>query len=173
MAWNTLTANNRPAGTAAARRNPLHPFVALLLLAVVAGCGTTPEPRDRADHRAGNEIRELTDRMWAALGDQDLNAFREVSSDDWHLYTAGGSRFTAERLFEVHEANIRGFELEADAFELRIAGDIAWATYTATMSGERQGEPWGGEFLVTHIYERVDGDWYSVHTHESRVPESD
>ncbi len=143
----------------------------LLLLMVFAGWATVEAGRHGATSEEEAAIRELTEQLWASLGEHDLEAFQAICSEDWNLYTAQGARFTAERLFEVHEANIRNFELEAEEFEVRIHGDLAWATYLATMKGERQGEPWGGEFLMTHIYERRGDGWISSHTHESRKPD--
>lgn len=143
---------------------------AILLLSAFSAPATEASEGEREDSAA---IKTLTDEMWKALGDHDLELFSSLCSDEWTLFTAAGNRFSVERLFEVHRENIRGFELEPSNVQVRVNGDHAWATYDAVMSGELQGEPWGGEFLMTHIYERRNGDWVCVHTHESRKPEEE
>lgn len=142
---------------------------ALLLCLFVAFCPATAEPA--ANEEDAEAIRRVATGMWEALGEQDLDAFRTFCSDDWELFTAAGNRFSAERLFEVHRENIRNFRLEATGMRVEAKGGLAWATYEAAMSGKRQGEQWGGTFLMTHVFERVDGSWQCVHTHESRKPE--
>lgn len=157
----------RPQDKSAARSGSLPLLLALscLLLAGVPGFAAEAQRTGGGEERA---IRQVTERMWKALREQKLEAFQKVCSEDWRLFTAGGSEFSAERLFAIHRENIRDFDLAIDRFNVRRQGDTAWATYHATMSGERLGEPWGGDFLMTHIYERHDGEWICVHTHESK-----
>lgn len=144
------------------------PKVAGLLLLLLFSFHPTAAAEVSEDDSAA--IRTLTTEMWRALGKQNLEEFRSFCSDNWKLLTAAGNRFSAERLFEVHQENIRGFNLESSGMKVHVEGDFAWATFDAVMSGDRQGEPWGGEFLMTQIFERQDDGWQCVHTHESRKP---
>jgi ketosteroid isomerase-like protein len=113
-------------------------------------------------------IQAVIDGAWEALRKQDLNAFRQHCSDPWLLYTARGNKFSADKLFAVHKANIRDFRLVASNVRIRVAGDIAWATYDAELSGQLKGEPWGGSFIFTNIFRKKDGKWLCIHMHESK-----
>ncbi len=114
-------------------------------------------------------VRIASDGMWESLGTQDRELFDKFTSADWQLFTAIGNRFSADRLFEIHRANIRDFRLETSLFRVHIGETFAWATFDAKMSGQRQGEPWGGDFVITSIFQQLpDGRWECVHTHESR-----
>lgn len=146
-------------------RSAMAPLLLLLFL--------TPATAPAADAKEDDAtaIRRVTTGMWDALGKQDLDAFRSFCSDRWTLFTAVGNRFSVERLFEIHRANIRNFQLQATNIKVNIEGDLAWVTYDAVMSGERQGQPWGGYFLMTQIHQREGNRWQCVHTHESRKPD--
>lgn len=148
----------------------LRSAMALLFLLLLLFPATAPAAEAKEDDAAA--IRRVTTGMWEALGKQDLQSFRSFCSDRWTLFTAIGNRFSAERLFEVHRANIRNFKLEATNMKIHIQGDFAWVTYDAVMSGRRQGQPWGGYFLMTQIHQRESNGWQCVHTHESRKPDS-
>lgn len=117
-------------------------------------------------------IRDSIDQMWAALAEQDQERFENLSAEKWQLFTAAGSKFDADRLFEVHRENLTGFQLQGDNFDIHLRDDFAWCTYEATMAAERQGEPWGGTFLMTHLLEKREGKWISIHTHESKKPDT-
>jgi len=115
-------------------------------------------------------VRATIEGAWRALQLQELEQFKKFCSEGWMLYTARGNKFGAEKLFAVHKANIEDFRLESSNVEVRVAGEMAWATYDAVMSGKLKGETWGGDFIMTNIFERVGGRWTCVHMHESKKP---
>ncbi len=116
-------------------------------------------------------INGLIDVMWESLQKQDLAAFKTNCAEDWHLYTARGIKLSADDLFKMHKANVRDFKLVSSQVQIHISGDTAWATYDAEMSGQIKGNPWGGSFIFTNIFQKKNGSWVCVHMHESKKNE--
>lgn len=147
------------------------PLVALLI-SLVACASHRPAPSlpTYGDNAAAREkIQEVLDASWEALSVQDLAEFNQYVSDDWHLYTAMGNKLPSATLFDIHQANITNFRLTYTDLVVHVHGDVAWATYDATMSGLRQGEDWGGDFIFTQVFQRLNGEWIILHSHESRI----
>lgn len=140
----------------------------LVLLAAALPPGSRGSLQGQVRTSDAAEIERTIAASWDALGRQDLARFRLLSRSDWQLFTALGNRFDAERLFAVHKAAIRDFRVQVKDLQISVAGDLAWATYAATMSGTSESKPWGGEFLITSVFERRNGTWVCVHTHESK-----
>ncbi len=114
-------------------------------------------------------IQAVIDGTWYALQKQDINLFERYCSRDWMLYTALGNKFTANKLFEIHRANIKNFKLIPSHMNIRIIGNMGWATYDAEMSGQIKGKPWGGSFIFTNIFEKKNDRWECIHMHESKL----
>lgn len=62
------------------------------------------------------------------------------------------------------------FNLDYTNLDIRLHDSIVWATYDAHMSGLWQGDDWGGDFILTNIFIRENGEWKIAHLNESRVP---
>lgn len=137
-----------------------------LVATIVGASAPSADAADEGDRAA---IESTIGALWSALGRQDEADFRTLVTPDWQLYTARGTAVDTATLLAAHRANLREFRLEASEVEVRIRGDLAWATYRARMSAVRRGEPWSGDFLMTNVFERGDdGRWRCVHAHESR-----
>jgi len=142
-------------------------LVAIVAAVAVSSVRSAEDPAPAGDRDA---IAAQIEAMWSALGRHDRAAFSALCDDQWQLFTASARRLDVAQLFDLHEANVRGFELAASGLAVHVRGDVAWATYDATMAGTLKGEPWGGEFLMTNLFERRGGAWVCVHMHESRRP---
>lgn len=148
-----------------------------LLLPVLLVIGAAPWPAELHGRAAGQPrtsdaiaIERAIAAGWEALGAQDLERFRALSSPEWRLFTALGNRMDAAQLFAVHSKAIRQFRVQMADLRISVSGDSAWATYAATMAATSDGKPWGGDFLITSIFERRGGAWLWAHTHESKKP---
>lgn len=114
------------------------------------------------------EVEATIGKFWAAIAEQDRERFRALCDDRWLLFTARGNRFDVDRLFDMHEANIRDFAIDMSNMHIEIDDRFAWATYDAVFSGTAEGESWGGDFLITKIFEKDGDEWICRHMHESR-----
>jgi ketosteroid isomerase-like protein len=113
-------------------------------------------------------IRAVINGTWSALQKQDINLFYKYCSRDWMLYTARGKKLTANKLFEIHKAKVKNFNLIPSQMNIRILGNIGWATYDSKMSGQINGKPWGGNFIFTNIFKKNNDKWECIHMHESK-----
>ena len=116
------------------------------------------------------QLRMTIRSMWRVLSQQDQAKFQNYCSPGWRLYTARGSRFDVDKLFSIHKENIQDFQLQPSNFEIHHKPQLTWVTYDAQMSALFKGEPWGGDFIMTGIYEKRRGNWVCVHMHESKKP---
>lgn len=141
--------------------------VMLAAMFVLGACHANPGAGDGSGDDA-RQIRGAIDELWEAVAEQDREAFAAHASQDWFLFTARGNRFDVDRLFDMHEEHVRQFDVEIANMNVNAHGELAWVTYDATLSGQFDGEPWGGEFIITKIFQRVGDAWICVHMHESR-----
>lgn len=147
--------------------------VSLFLLATLfIGCGGRTSVSTIAPQADRASVERAMDVTWDSLRRQDLDAFMRHAVADWHLYTARGNRVSASQLFSNHRQNMTNFDIVISNLDIRIHGDVAWATYDGTMSGLWQGEKWGGDFIFTSVFEREGAGWRLAHTHESRKPDA-
>ena len=116
-------------------------------------------------------IEQLIRSLWDALSIQDEAAFQQHAAPGWTLVTAIGNRFSVEKMFSVHKANLKNFQIESSNLEIHLSGSFAWATYDATLSADMKGDPWGGEFVMTNLFEKQQEEWKCIHMHETRKPE--
>lgn len=149
-------------------------LMTITLLAVtffVSGCaGDAPESMSSSFDPAvvEQEVTEALEESWDALSRHDLEAYQSYTAPGWRLYTVMGNKISAERLLEIHSANITNFSIDMSNLEIHATGPVAWVTYDGTISALNQGEEWGGEFIFTTVFEQVDGEWKMVHKHESK-----
>lgn len=113
-------------------------------------------------------IQKSIDGAWHALEIQDLNHFYNFCSRDWKLYTASGKKLSSQVLFDMHKKNIENFKVIPSNIEIKASGKMGWATYDAKMSGSFKGSAWGGEFIFTNIFHKINGKWECIHMHESK-----
>lgn len=149
-------------------------LITTTLLAItffVSGCaGDAPESMSSSYDPATveQEVTEALEDSWDALSRHDLEAFQSHTAPGWQLYTVMGNKISAERLLEIHTANITNFSIDMSNLEVNATGPVAWVTYDGTISALNQGEEWGGDFIFTTVFEHVDGEWVMVHKHESK-----
>lgn len=144
-------------------------FSTAILILMAAACGPQSSESRTAEAGAENEeqIRQLLESSWEALASHDRSAYTSYTTPEWRLYTVMGNKLEAGRLVEIHQENITGLQVEMSDLNVHLHNDLAWATYDGTLSGYRQGEEWGGEFIFTTILQRHNGEWRMVHKHES------
>jgi len=141
-----------------------------LLLTACAGEGPDSATSSYDPAIAEQQITQALEESWEALSRHNLEEYQRYTAPGWTLYTVMGNKISAERLLEIHTANITNFNLDMRNLEIHQSGPMAWVTYDGTISGLRQGEDWGGEFIFTTIFELQNGEWKMVHKHESMTP---
>lgn len=144
-------------------------FVAAVVMFTAANTSATHELALRLASSDEESVRAAIDEMWSALGAQDQDRFQRATAPEWQLVTGRGAKVDAARLLATHRERIKGFKLVATNMSIRVKNDVAWAVYEAEMSAHAQGQPWGGNFIVTNVLERRDGAWVCVHTQETRL----
>lgn len=157
-------------------RNPVKLALSFAVLTAAFTIAGHAQKADKAKAVGGvadvAAIKSVIDGAWAALGAQDESAFGNHVAPGWQLYTASGAKVDVAKLFGIHKANMKGFKLVSSNLDVKVKGSVAWATYDAVMSGEFKGKPWGGNFIMTNVFEKRNGKWVCVHMHESKKPEA-
>jgi hypothetical protein len=149
------------------------PFI--LIASLLSSCSNNnSEPKTNQPDKitVKNNIRNLIDQTWSALSEQNLEKFNKYVLSDWQLYTARGNKMSAKSLINLHKKNLTNFNLDYSDLKIHVQDSIAWATYDATMSGQWQGEDWGGQFIFTNVFVRDKEQWKVAHMHESEKPET-
>ncbi len=114
-------------------------------------------------------IKTIIDAGWEALQKKDLQSFKQYCKDGWTLFSAGGMKLNADKLFEMYNASIKDFKFDTSDVNIHVVGDMAYATYDAKISGKVEGRgPWEENLIFTNIFQKENGKWLGIHTHETK-----
>ena len=143
----------------------------------------TSYPRGEVTVRGADvdaDLQPMLDRVAAAqaalfAGDSAPYTACWAPSDDVTLFGAFGTREKGHRrvtdTFAWVASRFSDGEMVAAYDTVEVCGDLAY-----TVGFERgtvrvdDGEPGPMTIRVTHIYKRIDGDWYLVHRHGDHPP---
>lgn len=120
---------------------------------------------------AGDDVARLIEidkRMQRAFVDRDINALREIFTDDYILVVPSGEeRNKAEVIAEVASPDVR-WEVNATSdWVVRVHGDTAILVANLHQKGVRHGKPFDSTVKFSDTYIRVDGTWRNMHAHAS------
>ena len=143
--------------------------VSVIVLLIVTGspllAGQTATELNSEDAKS---IKAIIDNGWKSLQKKDLEGFKKHCTDSWVLFSADGLKINVDQLFEMYNTTIKNFKLDTSEWNIRVVGDMAYATYDAKVSGEVQGGSWEESFIFTNIFQKENGKWMGIHTHESK-----
>jgi ketosteroid isomerase-like protein len=120
---------------------------------------------------AGDDVARLIEidkRMQRAFVDRDIEALREIFTDDYILVVSSGEeRNKAEVIAEVASPDVR-WEVNATSdWVVRVHGDTAILVANLHQKGVRHGKPFDSNVKFSDTYIRVGGTWRNVHAHAS------
>ena len=120
---------------------------------------------------AGDDVARLIEidkRMQRAFVDRDLEALREIFTDDYILVVSSGEeRNKAEVIAEVASPEVRWEVNETSDWVVRVHGDTAILVANLHQKGVHRGKPFDSNVKFSDTYIRVGGTWRNVHAHAS------
>jgi len=136
-------------------------------LAATAALFTAAAPSGDAADIA--ELIATDKRMQRAFVERDLDALREIFTDDYVLVVSSGAERTkADILAEVASPANRWEINESSGWVVRVHGDTAIVVATLHQKGVDQGQPFDSNVKFSDTYIRDHGRWRNVHAHASR-----
>ena len=142
----------------------------ILMLFLSFSCG--------GDDKAATEsIRSLVDREMAALESGNLTELSQVWSQDKEILlfdVPPPGRFQGwnkiARVYKSYFESLTEMKLTVGELQIRVEGDIAYATYDWTMSARMGKLDVVDRGQATSIYRLESEGWRMVHAHFSPVP---
>ena len=102
-------------------------------------------------------------RYCQAMTDADINAMREMVSEDMVFTHMSGKQQTREEYFaDVANGNLTYFSIGMENPEIDVSGDRAAITYTAVLNADAYGARGTFRMNGTHAYEKRNGRWIAV-----------
>ena len=102
-------------------------------------------------------------RYCQAMTDSDIDAMRELVSEDKVFTLMGGKQQTREEYFaDVANGSLTYFTIGIENPVIDVRGSHARITYTSVLNADAYGA--GGTFRMggNHAYEKRDGQWIAV-----------
>jgi ketosteroid isomerase-like protein len=144
------------------------PLPALAATAVLlAATGPAAASGDAADIA---QLIETDQRMQRAFVDRDLDALREIFTDDYVLVVASGAERTKAQILADVAAPANRWDInESSGWVVRVHGDTAIVVATLHQKGVDHGRPFDSNVKFSDTYIRERGRWRNVHAHASRA----
>ena len=106
-------------------------------------------------------------RYCQAMTDADIDTMREIVSEDMTYTHMSGMTQTREEYFaDIADGSLRYFTIGMDSPNVAVSGDTASVTYTSVLNANAYGARGTYRMKGTHYYEKRDGEWIAVNTHE-------
>lgn len=111
---------------------------------------------------------EIDKRMQRAFVDRDLEALREILTDDYILVVSSGEERNKEKVIaEVASPHMSWEVNETSDWAVRVHGDTAIVVANLHQKGVDHGKPFNSNVKFSDTYIRVGGTWRNVHAHAS------
>jgi ketosteroid isomerase-like protein len=118
-----------------------------------------------------NLIRRFVDDFSAAAKSNDVAALDAMLAPDFLQITAAGAILTKEqRLATERAGDIKIESSSQDEEVIRIYGDTAVVTARTTAKGAVRGNRIDGQYRVTMVLIRKNGQWRIVTLHQTVIP---
>jgi uncharacterized protein (TIGR02246 family) len=133
-----------------------------------AAIAALDDPPSRA---AEQEIRDLEERINAAVVSGDLHVFELLLADDFtHTNQAGIFRTRAQWLANHKPGQSPYTRYDVDELRIRVYGDTAIVTARTTPKGQdSRGKPITGQFRYLRVWAKRDGKWRAVAFQGTRI----
>ncbi|MFG2000026.1 nuclear transport factor 2 family protein [Spirillospora sp. NPDC048911] len=114
-----------------------------------------------------SDVAELAARWAEGERTNDPEILDEVLHPDFLAVGPYGFKLTRLQWLRRYEAGLKVDSFEWKDAEIRVFGDSAISVGTQLQEATHQGNPAGGEFRVTHMYVRENGEWSIAGIHIS------
>ena len=154
-----------------------HYFVVISALAMLAGCGASPQDTNVSNtEAAGSGARtqaaeNTVDAFHQALTDGDSAQAMALLSDDVSIYESGGAEASkaeyAAHHLDADIAFLKGIKQSVAARSSQASGDMAFVTSQGTTVGTYKDKSINSASTETMVLRLTEGKWKIVHIHWS------
>ena len=147
--------------------------ILVVAMLVAASSFIFSQPTRSGANQKGNDeqaVRQLLDKLYAALGRNDAAALDRIYADDYTLVNESGVLTTkAPRLASIKSGELKFESVSFDDVKIRLYGNTAVATYHATFKAQSKGQDIGGQSRVTLTLVKIKGRWQLVAAQGTRI----
>jgi uncharacterized protein (TIGR02246 family) len=139
---------------------------------VGGGCHSSgkkqPPPQSAAD--AQQEINTLLDEYNQALLSKDTAALDRIWADNLTFINLRGQLLGKQDRIENIKTGATAFKsIDLTEKKIRVFGETAVATCKVAIEGQYSGQPGSGNFAVTVVLHRTQGEWQMVAVQMTRI----
>ena len=147
--------------------------ILVVAMLVAASSFVFSQPTRSGANQKGNDeqaVRQLLDKLYAALGRNDAAALDRIYADDYTLVNESGVLTTkAPRLASIKSGELKFESVSFDDVNVRLYGNTAVATYHSMSKAQFKGQEIGGQFRVTVTLVKIKGRWQVVAAQVTRI----
>jgi ketosteroid isomerase-like protein len=147
--------------------------IAIAVCVVVLVLGVTAWTQAPAQPKSGSVEQELIklENGWNdAMVKHDWAFLDQILADDYTGTSSDGIVSTkAQEIATLKSGDSVVKYAVADAFKVRIYGDVAVVTFLYTSKGESKGKDTSGQFRITDTWVKHAGRWQCVADHTSKI----
>jgi ketosteroid isomerase-like protein len=115
------------------------------------------------------DLLRLQDDWMQAWIHRDVEALERIIGPDFTLTSATSDDLVGrQQWIEAATGGVQGKTFAYSDVVVRVYGDAAVIKSRATQSATIHGIDWSGDFLLTDVWVRLDGNWQVVARHSSR-----
>ena len=120
---------------------------------------------------AEQQIKKLTDQVYAAMWKADTNSLQKLLADDFTSIHGDGTLLTKAQEIEKMKSGAIKYEIiDLQDLKIRIYGDTAVVTTLTSFKGITSGNPFSGNVRSTRVWRKQQhGNWRSVSYQSTRV----
>ena len=123
------------------------------------------------DKQTEQEILELAHEWMEAIGRRDAAMLDKIIADDFVLtgWSADGQLTDKKSYLEdcLRPVNVENASYRYERLKFRTYGDTVIVNCTFSSRAIVGGKEWGGDFLLTDVWVREDGQWRVVTRHSN------
>jgi ketosteroid isomerase-like protein len=143
---------------------------AMSLSSAFIAFGQTAHNKSAHHAREEQAVREVEDKITAALGSNDADALDRLWASDYIFVNPFGIVMTkAQRLTTFRSGNLNVESYSRDEENIRVYGDMAVVIYRSTVKGRRGGQDIGSQRRVTTVLVKRSGRWQVVSQQSTRI----
>jgi ketosteroid isomerase-like protein len=116
------------------------------------------------------ELIAVDKRQQHAFVTRDLDALRQIYTDDYVLVVASGKERTKAEVLAYVASSENHWDInETSGWAVKVHGDTAIVVATLHQKGTLHGKPFDSNVKFSDTYVRENGKWRNVHGHASQA----
>ena len=143
----------------------------LLLVAMVSASQEDKKGKTKSAGGAEDQVKALLEQRRQAVLKGDAATLAALTADDYaRVGPDGRMQNKTEYLQTFKDGSVKYQSIDVKDEKIRVYGNTAVTTGTAAIKGTNKGQDISGNYAVTQVFVKRNGNWQAVSFHSTKVP---